>query len=113
MDYWREFGRHYYTRYDYEGVETAQADALIDGLREKVRESQKTHCSRWRWVPCSECQGGGDRAHGRVRVPRPYRRIRLFAPGNPNLHEGRSTHHLQTLGNRILWSHDSNVHGEI
>lgn len=37
-DYWNEFGRHYYTRYDYEGVETAQADALMDGLRGKIAE---------------------------------------------------------------------------
>lgn len=35
-DYWNEFGRHYYTRYDYEGVETAQADALMNGLRAKI-----------------------------------------------------------------------------
>lgn len=39
-DYWNEFGRHYYTRYDYEGVETAQADALMDGLRAKIAEME-------------------------------------------------------------------------
>ena len=30
--YWKEFGRHYYTRYDYEGLETEQADRLINHL---------------------------------------------------------------------------------
>ncbi len=30
--YWKEFGRHYYTRYDYEGLETEQADRLMNHL---------------------------------------------------------------------------------
>lgn len=35
-DYWKLYGRHYYTRYDYEGVSTEQADSLMQKLREKV-----------------------------------------------------------------------------
>jgi phosphoglucomutase len=31
--HWTKFGRNYYSRYDYEGIETAKADALMDGLR--------------------------------------------------------------------------------
>ena len=31
--HWRRFGRNYYSRHDYEGVDSAAANALIDGLR--------------------------------------------------------------------------------
>ena len=47
-DYWTEFGRHYYTRYDYEGLETEQANRLMDGLKAKIAEF-KNHgeCGRF------------------------------------------------------------------
>jgi len=32
--HWKQFGRHYYTRHDYEGIDTAAADSLIEHLRE-------------------------------------------------------------------------------
>jgi phosphoglucomutase len=32
-EHWRRFGRHYYTRHDYEGVDAAAAQALVDRLR--------------------------------------------------------------------------------
>ena len=35
-DHWRQFGRDYYSRYDYEDVATDQAHALMDGLRAKL-----------------------------------------------------------------------------
>ena len=34
--HWAKFGRNYYCRYDYEGVEAAAADALVASLREKA-----------------------------------------------------------------------------
>ena len=34
--HWAEYGRNYYTRYDYEGVETKQADAVMDLLKSKM-----------------------------------------------------------------------------
>ena len=34
--HWAEFGRDYYSRYDYENVPTEQANALIGGLRAKL-----------------------------------------------------------------------------
>ena len=34
--HWAEFGRNYYTRHDYEGVETAAANRMIDGLRQRL-----------------------------------------------------------------------------
>jgi phosphoglucomutase len=32
-EHWRRFGRHYYTRHDYEGVDAAAAQSLVDRLR--------------------------------------------------------------------------------
>ncbi|TDL83753.1 alpha-D-glucose phosphate-specific phosphoglucomutase [Palleronia sediminis] len=34
--HWREFGRNYYSRHDFEGIETARAEALIDDLRGRL-----------------------------------------------------------------------------
>jgi phosphoglucomutase len=33
MEHWRRFGRNYYTRQDYEGLDTAKADSLITEVR--------------------------------------------------------------------------------
>ncbi len=35
-DHWARFGRHYYSRHDYEGVEAEGAARLIDGLRARL-----------------------------------------------------------------------------
>tara|TARA_R110002020_G_scaffold90522_3_gene220357 strand:- start:819 stop:2441 length:1623 start_codon:yes stop_codon:yes gene_type:complete len=35
-DHWLTYGRHYYSRHDYEGVEKAKADAVMSGLSEKL-----------------------------------------------------------------------------
>lgn len=35
-DHWRTYGRNYYCRYDYEGVETAGADAMVANLRARI-----------------------------------------------------------------------------
>jgi len=35
-NHWREFGRTYYARYDYEGVETARADEMMAALNSKL-----------------------------------------------------------------------------
>jgi phosphoglucomutase len=34
--HWAEFGRNFYSRHDYEGVETAAANALVGGLRSRL-----------------------------------------------------------------------------
>ena len=36
QDHWRTYGRNYYARHDYEGVEAAAADGLMDALRVKL-----------------------------------------------------------------------------
>jgi phosphoglucomutase len=35
-DHWAEFGRNYYSRHDYEDVESDKANALFDGLRARL-----------------------------------------------------------------------------
>ncbi len=37
-DHWAEYGRNYYSRHDYEDVETEKANALMDGLRARFDE---------------------------------------------------------------------------
>jgi len=34
--HWQEYGRHYYTRHDYEAVDSTIADALVQNLRDKA-----------------------------------------------------------------------------
>jgi len=36
LEHWRKFGRHYYSRHDYEGVDQARATAMIEGLRGRL-----------------------------------------------------------------------------
>jgi phosphoglucomutase len=37
-DHWLRYGRNYYTRYDYEGVDSASAEALMNSLRSRVAD---------------------------------------------------------------------------
>ena len=37
-DHWAKFGRNYYTRYDYEGIDKAAADGLMEHLRNRLSE---------------------------------------------------------------------------
>ena len=34
--HWRRFGRHYYSRHDYEAVDTAKANDIVNGLRQRL-----------------------------------------------------------------------------
>ncbi|MGP3696494.1 alpha-D-glucose phosphate-specific phosphoglucomutase [Rhodobacter sp. NSM] len=34
--HWRQFGRNYYSRHDFEAIETAKADAMMEELRDKL-----------------------------------------------------------------------------
>jgi phosphoglucomutase len=38
QEHWRHFGRNYYTRYDYEGIDSAAANGLMDHLQAKLAE---------------------------------------------------------------------------
>jgi phosphoglucomutase len=37
-EHWRTYGRDYYTRHDYEGIRTEDAEALMNGLREGLSD---------------------------------------------------------------------------
>ena len=39
MDHWKEFGRNFYSRYDYEGVSSASAEAMIAHLSTVIASS--------------------------------------------------------------------------
>ena len=45
--HWREFGRHYYQRHDYEGVDAAAADVAVSALRERLVELPDTVHDGW------------------------------------------------------------------
>ena len=34
--HWREYGRNYYSRHDYEGLDVAAANALVDAVRDRL-----------------------------------------------------------------------------
>jgi phosphoglucomutase len=56
--HWRTYGRNYYTRHDYEGLDSAVANALIDNLRDKLLALkgstfgalEVTHCDDFAYV---------------------------------------------------------------
>ena len=37
-EHWQEYGRNFYSRHDYEGVDSAKANELMDGLRSQLSE---------------------------------------------------------------------------
>jgi phosphoglucomutase len=43
-DHWRRFGRNVYSRHDYEGIDTAQADRLMDELRVRLAQLPGSDC---------------------------------------------------------------------
>jgi phosphoglucomutase len=42
-DHWATYGRNYYARHDYEGIETTAANALMDALRSRLADLPGTH----------------------------------------------------------------------
>ncbi len=46
--HWAAFGRNYYTRHDYEGIDTAAANTLMNGLRDKLDSLPGRRFDSWR-----------------------------------------------------------------
>jgi phosphoglucomutase len=46
--HWAAFGRNYYTRHDYEAIETTAANTLMNGLRDKLDSLPGRHFDGWR-----------------------------------------------------------------
>ena len=42
-EHWRQYGRNYYSRHDYEGVKSAAAETLMQALRDRLRTLPGTH----------------------------------------------------------------------
>jgi len=53
-DHWRRFGRNVYSRHDYEGIETAQADRLMDELRARLAQLPGSDCCGLRIVTADD-----------------------------------------------------------
>jgi phosphoglucomutase len=47
-DHWRQFGRHYYIRHDYEALETASAERVMQQLREAAAALPGRSFGAWR-----------------------------------------------------------------
>jgi phosphoglucomutase len=41
MDHWKQYGRNFYSRYDYENVDSAAANKMIAHLEEVIAGSSK------------------------------------------------------------------------
>ncbi len=44
MEHWKQFGRNVYSRYDYEGVKSEEAEAMMKHLGEVITSSKKGRC---------------------------------------------------------------------
>ena len=89
--HWREYGRNYYARHDYEGIDTAAANGLVDDLRVAARVASRDHDRR-----------PDGRRGRRLRLPRPGRRLDLLEPGHPHPLRGRQPRRLPPLRHRHL-----------
>ena len=49
-EHWRNYGRNYYTRHDYEAVDSTAANGLIDALRAACATCRASHSVRIRWI---------------------------------------------------------------
>lgn len=52
--HWKQYGRHYYTRHDYEAIDSTVADELIQALRDKASSLVGTNYSGYEVVLCDD-----------------------------------------------------------
>ena len=83
-DHWARFGRNYYARHDYEGVDSAAADALMRDLRgalaARLRPADRRRSRRFRLSRSDRCLG--QRASGRAGAVRGRQPRRLPPVGH-------------------------------
>ena len=53
-DHWMRFGRHYYTRHDYEGLDVDMANSLMEALRGKLKDLPGTVLEGEQVVSCDD-----------------------------------------------------------
>ena len=52
--HWKRFGRHYYTRHDYEAIENTTAESLIERLRTKISSLPGTEYSAYKVITADD-----------------------------------------------------------
>jgi len=52
--HWKQYGRHYYTRHDYEAIDSTVADELIQAMRDKASSLVGTNYSGYEVVLCDD-----------------------------------------------------------
>jgi len=52
--HWRKYGRHYYSRHDYEGLDKAAADSLVIDLRESVERLKGQRIGLYEVTTCDD-----------------------------------------------------------
>ncbi len=96
--HWAEYGRNFYSRHDYEGVDSAGAEALMAELRGRLPALAGTSL------------GGLQRRAGRrLRLHRPGRRLGVDPPGRAHPVRRRLAHRLPAVGHRHRRRHAARV----
>ena len=49
-EHWAKYGRNFYTRYDYEGVDTDKADGVMQLLVKKTKDVTQARARQSRWA---------------------------------------------------------------
>ena len=88
-EHWRTYGRNYYTRHDYEEIDLAAANGLMDALRDATKT-----------LPGKSFGALQGRGGGRFRLSRPGRRIGRRPSGRQGDVRGRLAHRLPAVRNR-------------
>ena len=88
-DHWRTYGRNYYSRHDYEGVDSAAANGLVAHLREPLADAARPDDRRRH-----------DRERRRLLVHRPGRRLGQQRAGHPHRPGRRRADRLPAVGHR-------------
>ena len=97
--HWAEYGRNYYSRHDYEAVETERANALVDELRAKLRLAAG-----------HEGRQAEDRRGRRLRLSRSGRQIGEQQPGHPRDVRGRLARRLPAVRHRHVGRDAARLH---
>jgi phosphoglucomutase len=98
-EHWRNYGRNYYTRHDYEAVDSTAANGLIDALRARLRDPAG---SATRFVYGGLCR--------RFPLSRPDRRQRERETGHPHRLQGRLAHRLSPIRHRHRGRDPADLH---
>ncbi len=87
--HWQTYGRNYYSRHDYEGLDTEAANGLIENLREPAR-----------LAPRQELRRPDGREGRRLRLPRSDRQVGQRTSGHPRPLRGRLPRRLPPVRHR-------------